>query len=51
MLREGFAYDDEGGLYFGTQNGSVWVSGRGGGQWTEAARDLPPILSVEAANV
>jgi photosystem II stability/assembly factor-like uncharacterized protein len=47
VLREGFAYDDQG-LYFGTQNGSVWTSPRGGGEWTEAARDLPPILSVEA---
>jgi photosystem II stability/assembly factor-like uncharacterized protein len=49
VLREGFAYDDEG-LYFGTQNGSVWASPRGGGHWTEVARDLPPILSVEAAS-
>jgi hypothetical protein len=50
VLREGLAYDDEG-LYFGTQNGSVWASPRGGGRWTEVARDLPPILSVEAASV
>jgi len=42
------AYDDRA-LYFGTQSGSVWTSRRGGTQWTEAARDLPPILSVEAA--
>jgi sortilin (neurotensin receptor 3)/BNR/Asp-box repeat protein len=48
VLREGFAYDD-GALYFGTQSGSVWTAPRGGAQWTEAARDLPPILSVEAA--
>jgi photosystem II stability/assembly factor-like uncharacterized protein len=48
VLREGFAYDDAG-LYFGTQSGSVWTAPRGGGEWTEAARDLPPILSVEAA--
>jgi photosystem II stability/assembly factor-like uncharacterized protein len=50
VLREGFAYDDTA-LYFGTQNGSVWRSPRGGGRWTEIARDLPPILSVEAASV
>jgi photosystem II stability/assembly factor-like uncharacterized protein len=50
VLREGFAYD-EGGLYFGTQSGSVWSSPRGGGEWIEAAGDLPPILSVEAARV
>jgi photosystem II stability/assembly factor-like uncharacterized protein len=48
VLREGLAYDD-GGIYFGTQSGSVWVAPRGGEHWTEAARDLPPILSVEAA--
>jgi photosystem II stability/assembly factor-like uncharacterized protein len=47
VLREGLAYDDEG-LYFGTQNGSVWTSPRGGGKWVESVRDLPPILSVEA---
>jgi hypothetical protein len=50
VLREGFAYDDAG-IYFGTQSGSVWTSPRGGGRWSEAARDLPPILSVEAAAV
>jgi photosystem II stability/assembly factor-like uncharacterized protein len=48
VLREGFAFD-ESGLYFGTQSGSVWVAPQGGGEWIEAARDLPPILSVEAA--
>jgi len=48
VLREGFSYD-EGGTYFGTQGGSVWVLPRGGSTWLEAARDLPPILSVEAA--
>jgi photosystem II stability/assembly factor-like uncharacterized protein len=50
VLREGFAYD-EAGLYFGTQNGSIWTAPRGGEHWSEAVRDLPPILSVEAANV
>jgi photosystem II stability/assembly factor-like uncharacterized protein len=48
VLREGLAYDDDG-IYFGTQSGSVWVAPRGGEHWTEVARDLPPILSVEAA--
>jgi photosystem II stability/assembly factor-like uncharacterized protein len=48
VLREGLAYDDEA-VYFGTQSGSVWTAPRGGGHWTEAVRDLPPILSVEAA--
>jgi photosystem II stability/assembly factor-like uncharacterized protein len=49
VLREGFAYDGDGNIYFGTQNGSVWTAPRGGSEWTEAVRDLPPILSVEAA--
>jgi photosystem II stability/assembly factor-like uncharacterized protein len=48
VLREGFAFD-EGGLYFGTQSGSVWAAQRGAAEWIEVARDLPPILSVEAA--
>src|SRR5919198_3994261 len=48
VLREGFAFDDDA-LYFGTQNGSIWMSAQGAGEWVEAARDLPPILSVEAA--
>jgi photosystem II stability/assembly factor-like uncharacterized protein len=48
VLREGFAFDGSG-VYFGTQSGSIWVSPQGEGDWTEAARDLPPILSVEAA--
>jgi photosystem II stability/assembly factor-like uncharacterized protein len=48
VLREGFAFDDDA-LYFGTQNGSIWTAPRGAGTWTEAVRDLPPILSVEAA--
>jgi len=48
VLREGLAFDDEG-IYFGTQSGSVWTAPRGGAHWTEAVRDLPPILSVEAA--
>ncbi len=47
VLREGFG-SDANGLYFGTQSGSVWAAPHSGG-WTEAARDLPPILSVEAS--
>jgi photosystem II stability/assembly factor-like uncharacterized protein len=47
VLREGFAADANS-LYFGTQSGSVWAAPRSGG-WTEAVRDLPPILSVEAS--
>jgi photosystem II stability/assembly factor-like uncharacterized protein len=50
VLREGCAFDDDA-VYFGTQSGSVWVTPQGTAEWVEAARDLPPILSVEAAPV
>jgi photosystem II stability/assembly factor-like uncharacterized protein len=48
VLREGCSFDDSN-VYFGTQSGSVWTAPQGAGSWTEAVRDLPPILSVEAA--
>ena len=48
ILREAMSFDD-GGVYFGTQSGSLWATGDGGESWVEAARDLPPVLSVEAA--
>ena len=47
VMREGFSYDDSG-VYFGTQSGSVFASTDGGAGWTEVARQLPPILAVEA---
>jgi photosystem II stability/assembly factor-like uncharacterized protein len=49
VMREGFASDthDPAGIYFGTQSGSVFVSASEGDDWVEAARQLPPILSVE----
>jgi photosystem II stability/assembly factor-like uncharacterized protein len=47
VMREGFGSDAQG-VYFGTQSGSVWAAPHSGG-WMEAARDLPPILSVEAS--
>lgn len=46
VLREGMAYDAEGGVYAGTQSGFVYALKDGEVQ--EAARHLPPILSVEA---
>jgi photosystem II stability/assembly factor-like uncharacterized protein len=51
VLREASAWDgrDPNGLYFGTQSGSVFVSRDAGESWTEAARWLPQILSVETA--
>ena len=51
VLREASAWDglEPNGLYFGTQSGSLLASTDGGDTWTEAARWLPPILSVETA--
>ena len=51
VLREASAWDGQepNGLYFGTQTGSVLASSDGGESWHEAARWLPPILSVETA--
>jgi photosystem II stability/assembly factor-like uncharacterized protein len=46
VMREGFAFDESGGVYFGTQSGSVFAS-PDGWTWDEVARQLPPILSVE----
>jgi photosystem II stability/assembly factor-like uncharacterized protein len=47
VLREGMAYDD-GGVYLGTQSGSVFALSTSDGGWVEAASQLPPVLSVEA---
>ena len=43
------AYDD-GGVYLGTQSGSVFALSTRDGKWVEAASQLPPILSVEASS-
>jgi photosystem II stability/assembly factor-like uncharacterized protein len=53
ILREAGSWDtrDPAGVYFGTQAGSVYVSPDEGEEWVEAARDLPPILSVEAVEL
>jgi photosystem II stability/assembly factor-like uncharacterized protein len=45
VLREASAYDADS-LYFGTQSGSFFALAAGE-RWVEAARHLPPILSVE----
>lgn len=47
VLREAASFDADG-VYFGTQSGSVFARPHGEGRWTEAARQLPPVLSVEA---
>jgi photosystem II stability/assembly factor-like uncharacterized protein len=51
VMREGLSFDrlDPFGVYLGTQSGSLFVSADGGNNWSEAASQLPPILSVEAA--
>jgi len=49
VLREAASFD-EGGVYFGTQSGSVFMTETGGESWFEAVAQLPPILSVEAAD-
>ncbi len=51
VLREASAWDrlDPAGVYFGTQSGSVYVSPTEGAGWSEAAANLPPVLSVEVA--
>jgi hypothetical protein len=46
VLREGMSFDDEA-VYAGTQSGYVYALRHG--EVVEAARHLPPILSVEAA--
>jgi len=48
VKREGMAFDD-GGVYLGTQSGSVFALATDDGGWVEAAAQLPEILSVEAA--
>ena len=45
VLREASSYDADS-LYFGTQSGSFFALADGD-MWVEAARHLPPILSVE----
>jgi photosystem II stability/assembly factor-like uncharacterized protein len=47
VLREGMAFDERG-VVFGTQNGSVYALV--GEEWVEAARDLPPVHSVEVGS-
>ena len=44
VLREASSFDGEGPV-FGTQSGSVWALD--GERWSEVARELPPVLSVE----
>ena len=49
VLRQAMATDRAavGGVYFGTNSGSVFASADEGDHWTEIARHLPTVLSVE----
>jgi len=51
VLRQAMAADagEPAGVYFGTTSGSVFASADEGESWTEIARHLPAITSVEAA--
>jgi photosystem II stability/assembly factor-like uncharacterized protein len=50
VLRDAMSVDslDTCGIYFGTTGGQVYASTDAGDSWTAVARDLPPVLSVEA---
>ncbi len=49
VLRQAMATDQSavGGVYFGTNSGSVFASADEGDHWSEIARHLPTVLSVE----
>jgi hypothetical protein len=49
VLRQAMATDraTPAGVFFGTNSGSVFASVDEGDQWTEIARHLPTVLSVE----
>jgi photosystem II stability/assembly factor-like uncharacterized protein len=49
VLRDAMGFDDAG-VYFGTQSGSVFSTGRGG-DWHELASQLPPVCSVSATEL
>ncbi len=53
VLRQGMAVDQEtsAGVYFGTNSGSIFASADEGDSWTEIARHLPTVLSVETLQV
>lgn len=50
VLRQSMATDSDAGIYFGTNTGSVFASFDEGERWSEIARHLPTILSVETVN-
>ena len=50
VLRQAMTTDDSagGGVYFGTNTGSVFATSDAGESWSEIVRHLPTVLSVEA---
>jgi hypothetical protein len=50
ILRNALSVDslESCGIYFGTTGGQVYASANSGDTWNAIARDLPPVLSVEA---
>ncbi len=53
VLRQAMAVDqgDAAGVYFGTNSGSIFASIDEGDSWSEIARHLPTVLSVEVMEV
>ncbi len=47
VLRQAMATDDDAAIYFGTNTGSIFASFDEGESWSEIARHLPTVLSVE----
>ena len=48
VLRQAMTTDAAGGVWFGTNTGSVFASFDGGDSWDEVARHLPTVLCVES---
>lgn len=53
VLRQAMATDTSksGGVYFGTNTGSVFATTDGGETWDEIARHLPTVLSIETLEI
>ena len=53
ILREGMATDrrDPAGIYFGTNTGKIFASRNEGDSWSLIADNLPPVYSVETAEL
>ncbi len=50
VLRQAMATDAKGGMYFGTNSGSVFMTRNDGESYEEIAQHLPTLLSVEVLN-